>query len=870
MSQYLYSFRWACLVLAIAMLSCRANAQLLASTLEDAMRSIVLIQDGASFGSGIVLDEQGTILTNYHVVNSPLPLKVSVKVEDRGSEKGWEEVDFEEVERVGYHPRLDLALIRIKPKTHKLFPAILDKQVPKVGTRVVALGNPSSSDGKPNRDRVSWGMISAPVRIVQEEDKARYLQYNAQTFPGNSGGALVTREGRVIGVVTMRAGELAKQAFAIPIDEYDAKVFAPLDKRKRDPKLAAKRVKLVDDPDNYYRHREPRLNRYSFERIEILKTALAADPLCAAAYEAIAKELRLGVGMDEQATWYYKAAAEADPTLGSAAAEAVFGLISIDKLEDAQRVVDKALPKVKQTEELAQLTASAGFLRAKQGQNDRAAYLLAWSKKLAPELERPTGRDDALFQAMGKLSAEQVRAIADLRDAKAYSISGLARFAREAPKQPIKPSLKSRPGKVLIEEAVRRAFDPALESKPVIESVLPTEAERVWPAYFGMYAVLEFSKLKRIGVMNLSSGKMLGFIPLPDPDALVAAGGRILLIYLPGEDQWQSWDLESLEMIVEVPNTSVWPVKSITMASDVEDQAIVVLAHKHPKSSNGQAKLHRFDVSQLRVSSESLFEIDVSITQGHTSHGTLSVCVDDDFSKVAYLDRADHSNYRAIRIRSLDRKQADRDAAYAFTTSSPSGTDYRSDIRWSLNGKGTHLFTNDGRVITVQGDAVDRVNNSRLYPVIGSSLALESISARPKQLRSPVNLGTEQTIEWPKISDLRGSKRMIASARSQRVMVVCSRRGKHQVVLLKIQASAEAAPSAQPGADWKQSLNFPAGSKVTLAHGPDGMRLSADGKQLQWRVPKDHEGGVIEVLLNVVTPDGKDTYERVHITVEPK
>ncbi len=86
-----------------------------AATAEDIFKrtsaSIVLIRDIESHGSGVVLSSKGTILTSYHVVNTPLPLEVSAEV-IKGGRRAT--MIFKEVEVVGVHKEYDLAMIKVK------------------------------------------------------------------------------------------------------------------------------------------------------------------------------------------------------------------------------------------------------------------------------------------------------------------------------------------------------------------------------------------------------------------------------------------------------------------------------------------------------------------------------------------------------------------------------------------------------------------------------------------------------------------------------------------------------------------------------------------------------------------------------------
>ncbi len=157
-------------------------------------------------GSGFIIDEQGHILTNNHVIEGVD--KILVKLLDE--EKKYE------AKVVGTDPKTDLALIRVDFK-RKVIPVILgDSDAIEVGEWVIAIGNPMGLE-----ETVTCGVVSAKGRsgfgITQYED---FIQTDAAINPGNSGGPLVNIRGEVIGINTFIVSPYAAQniGFAIPIN----------------------------------------------------------------------------------------------------------------------------------------------------------------------------------------------------------------------------------------------------------------------------------------------------------------------------------------------------------------------------------------------------------------------------------------------------------------------------------------------------------------------------------------------------------------------------------------------------------------------------------------------------------------------------
>jgi serine protease Do len=159
-------------------------------------------------GSGMILDKQGHILTNYHVVQDVDKLNVRLADQRRF-----------EAEVVGTDPRSDVAIIKIKGKIPDDLPTIDlgDSDALQVGDLVMAIGAPFGLI-----QTVTQGIISATGRQdVGISDYEDFLQTDAAINPGNSGGPLVNMRGQVIGMNTAIAtniGQFAGVGFAIPVN----------------------------------------------------------------------------------------------------------------------------------------------------------------------------------------------------------------------------------------------------------------------------------------------------------------------------------------------------------------------------------------------------------------------------------------------------------------------------------------------------------------------------------------------------------------------------------------------------------------------------------------------------------------------------
>ena len=160
-------------------------------------------------GTGFFWDDEGHIVTNYHVIEGASRLAVTL-----ADQSDWE------AEVVGVAPEKDLAVLRIGPPRDRRVPLELGRSRDlMVGRKVLALGNPFGLD-----QTLTVGVISALGReLVSPTGRTIHdvIQTDAAINPGNSGGPLLDSSGRVIGVNTAiysPSGASAGIGFAVPID----------------------------------------------------------------------------------------------------------------------------------------------------------------------------------------------------------------------------------------------------------------------------------------------------------------------------------------------------------------------------------------------------------------------------------------------------------------------------------------------------------------------------------------------------------------------------------------------------------------------------------------------------------------------------
>lgn len=205
-------------------------------------------QQQAGAGTGFVINDQGVIATNRHVVPTGTN-SVSVTLAD-GTKYGNVQV----IGRTASSNSLDVAFLKIADlKGKKLVPVTLgDSSKMVVGDRVVAIGNALGQF----QNTVTAGIISGHGRDVQAGDQSGaaaenltdLFQTDAAINPGNSGGPLVNINGEVIGINTAIAGSAQNIGFAIPINDLKGLINSVLSSGQlQQPYLGVRYVSLTDD-----------------------------------------------------------------------------------------------------------------------------------------------------------------------------------------------------------------------------------------------------------------------------------------------------------------------------------------------------------------------------------------------------------------------------------------------------------------------------------------------------------------------------------------------------------------------------------------------------------------------------------------------
>lgn len=169
---------------------------------------VVQVRTPSGTGSGFFINDEGFLMTNFHVVEGETDISIEVYHQRKGQ---LERKTYKDIRIVAMNKFADLTLLKVEDAgAPKFVPVLLgDADVLAVGERVFAIGSPLGLERT-----VTEGIVSTKTRQMQGE---LYLQTTTQINPGNSGGPLFNLRGEVVGVTNMKIMFGEGLGFAIPV-----------------------------------------------------------------------------------------------------------------------------------------------------------------------------------------------------------------------------------------------------------------------------------------------------------------------------------------------------------------------------------------------------------------------------------------------------------------------------------------------------------------------------------------------------------------------------------------------------------------------------------------------------------------------------
>ena len=171
--------------------------------------SVVQVRTPGGLGSGFFINEEGFLITNFHVIEGETQISVEVYQQKNGE---LDRRSYKQVRIIALNKFRDIALLKIEDSDAPKFSNVSlgDSEMLSVGERVFAIGSPLGLERT-----VTEGIVSTKTRQMQGD---LYLQTTTQINPGNSGGPLFNLRGEVVGITNMKITFGEGLGFAIPIE----------------------------------------------------------------------------------------------------------------------------------------------------------------------------------------------------------------------------------------------------------------------------------------------------------------------------------------------------------------------------------------------------------------------------------------------------------------------------------------------------------------------------------------------------------------------------------------------------------------------------------------------------------------------------
>jgi serine protease Do len=187
---------------------CPDSSRLLPRDLQSAFDAVVVVGAGATIGSGVIISREGYAVTAAHVVSGLNEVAVSLHSGDRLT-----------AQVVSVDAPQGIALIRLPGRGYACLP-VTRKATPPVGTHVYAIGAPAA-------DASSYSVATGIISSFRPLSGYSYLQTDAVLKSGHGGGPILTRDGRVIAVVSWNVAAVGFEglAFGVPLDAVSRRLL---------------------------------------------------------------------------------------------------------------------------------------------------------------------------------------------------------------------------------------------------------------------------------------------------------------------------------------------------------------------------------------------------------------------------------------------------------------------------------------------------------------------------------------------------------------------------------------------------------------------------------------------------------------------
>ncbi|MGJ8656127.1 MAG: hypothetical protein ACSHX6_06735 [Akkermansiaceae bacterium] len=396
-----------------------------------------------------------------------------------------------------------------------------------------------------------------------------------------------------------------------------------------------------------------------------------------------------------------------------------------------------------------------------------------------------------------------------------------------------------------------------------LNKALPSKPETMCSAYGGAYVVLTFPELKKIGVFSMLTMTFVKYLPLPSERALLASGGNRLVVYDPVLGVFHVYDLDTFERVGS-KISKVGKVVAIGMTSEQPDRGVIAWKDDEDLVQVGYLKIPSMEVEELRVVEGGKFSRDRL-----RSKEQVYLKVNEDFTQVVLWRGA--GSYCRTQFYSI--REGEILNYHSFSSMSPLSFTLDPAILVTGGGK---IQTSDGKArggrskVTLQG-AMTIQGTSLMVGLTRSHLEFYDTYRQNKLHAVELDKSGAKSRRSRSIKGF-GSQYLVGSADAGRVALVDPDLLSIEVMeipesVVKLAKEGEKSELAR-GKLWTRKLSYPEGSKVTLEHGPEDMKLDHDTGTLGWMVPSEQVEGEVLILITIKAPGAVESYEKIVLVLK--
>lgn len=823
-------------------------------------KSIAVITDIDSSGSGVVLSSDGYILTNYHLVSSGLPLTITLKVMNNGK---IEDKTFDNIKVEKIHLRYHLALLKLELNGAKVFPIqkILKATRLKPTDTCYAVG---ISQGLTKT--ITEGLVSS---VEHAHNGLSYIQISAVNNPGNSGGAICDEAAMLMGIATWEFGGPENIAYVVPFSNLNMKDFIMIEKMISDPKAG---MKLQAIASSLYKEAVSQQEHLPVEKYSdmityashLYKKSLLHMPQHSSPYNNIGR-MNYELEKYDIALGYLMRAQEISPD--QAITQNMLGLTQ-EQLKDTKQAEKHWLKGLMDVKDLKSASMCAqNFARHKLNKKEfaAAAYYIEWANSLSDGgNEAKLIRQELKDSCSTKISDEQFK----------YLLAENIKFSKED----LAVYLKLDNSGIIAKEKILDGQDTVLpiitkyvpreiallkklESialpKEGIKIRLPAKASKVINTLAGTQLLIQFPDYKKIGVFDLATARFIYFVDTTEEKVIFTAGGSNLLLYLPIARKFEVWDMLSWKRTKVFKENSNNPIHLLAMSMHDSSRALVL---RSKGTLNEIVCYFSLDTGKMVYPEKVVYA-----TGNHAGYKSLEQA----------LMRAGNRPGQHLSICEIGSL-----ASYRYS--------YNNAIYFKLEDDKitiipvSHkeaLLTYDGKYAlgantVVEAETSEKVGAKRkkefnyitkMSPVLGQQ-SIAVFGTLSSSNAAAISLQKLPTFSLVKKFDLSIHKlsrnppyKLFASSYVLRYGLITE--DKKNLILLGLSKEEIAEQSMRPGGKFTRKLKIPAGVKVGIDSGPRGLIYDKETASLKWDIPiRSKSGTEYTVILLLTKANGDEDF----------